>query len=231
MGIAFSCIAKDINVDRPEIDMTVLKNKNLPIVWISGQQNTGKKTHGDLIKEKFNYDHISTTELLRQESTKDTERAEAVREALKMKKKISDDIVIDLLKEALSTSKNETGFVISNFPKNAKQAEMFINEIGNVSFILHLYSDTVSLINRAQEKSEETLNEDILKRDIIFASRDIRLSLLKYSEIVENVSTNDPPERVFGNIERVFTDRLNVYPPMAEETDYIRQQDNAQEEI
>ncbi|XP_018571134.1 adenylate kinase isoenzyme 5-like [Anoplophora glabripennis] len=211
--------------------MTPLKNKNLPIVWISGQQNTGKRTHGNLIKERFDYEHINTTELLRQEAAKETERGVMIKDAMNFKKKIPDDIIIDLLKESLLTATTDKGFVISNFPKNAKQAVMFVKEIGNVSFILHLYSDTGCLINRAKERSEDNLNEDILKRDIIFASRDIRLSLMKFTDKVENINTHDPPDSVFGTIERAFTERLQLAPPIAAETDYVQQQNNIQEEI
>lgn len=70
--------------------MTALKNRNLPIVWVSGQQNTGKKTHANLIKEKFNYEHVSVSALLREEAAKESDRALALRDALDSKKQISE---------------------------------------------------------------------------------------------------------------------------------------------
>lgn len=99
------------------------------------------------------------------------------------------DIIIDLLKESLLNSTTERGFVISNFPRNAKQAELFMKEIGKVSFILHLHSNMSCLINRAQEKSEEKLNEDALKRSIVTADSYVKLSLVKFANKVENVRT------------------------------------------
>lgn len=99
------------------------------------------------------------------------------------------DIIIDLLKESLLNSTTERGFVISNFPRNAKQAELFMKEIGKVAFILHLHSNMSCLINRAQEKSEEKLNEDALKRSIVTADSYVKLSLVKFANKVENVRT------------------------------------------
>ncbi|KAJ8965819.1 hypothetical protein NQ314_003886 [Rhamnusium bicolor] len=78
------------SLERVEYDLTPWKNKNVPIIWLTGQQNTGKKTHGNFIKDSFNYEHISITQLLRDEARKNTERGTIVKEALNSKKKVSD---------------------------------------------------------------------------------------------------------------------------------------------
>lgn len=70
--------------------MTRLRNKNLPIIWITGQQNTGKKTLGQLIKDRYEFEYINITDLLREEASKETKRAQTINEALKSKKKVSD---------------------------------------------------------------------------------------------------------------------------------------------
>lgn len=70
--------------------MSPVQSKNLPFIWLIGQQNTGKKTHGNLIKEKIRFEHISVSELLRNESERDTPRGKAIDDCLKNHKKISD---------------------------------------------------------------------------------------------------------------------------------------------
>lgn len=190
-------------------DMSLIQSKNLPFIWLIGQQNTGKKTHGELLKENFGFEHISVTELLRSETGKDTTRGTIVKECLDSHKKISDvfhDIliiflcynfyfqflIIELIKEALLNSNaSVSGYVISNFPKNSKQADLFMKEIGNVNFIFYLYCDTISLLSRAQERNEGELNETVLKRNFAYATRDIKLSLGKFLSKVENVSTRE----------------------------------------
>lgn len=97
------------------------------------------------------------------------------------------DIVIDLLKESLLNSTTNRGFVISNFPKTAKQAQMFVKEIGNVSFVLHLHSNVNCLMDRAQQKSQERLDQELLKNTIVFADSYLKLSLMKFVNKVENV--------------------------------------------
>lgn len=74
--------------------MSPVRSRNLPIVWLVGQNNTGKRTHGELIKENFNFVHINVTEMLRNEARNDTTRAKLIDEYLKNNKKISDVINI-----------------------------------------------------------------------------------------------------------------------------------------
>lgn len=72
--------------------MSPVRSRNLPFIWLIGQQNTGKKTHGDFIKEKFELEHISVTEILRNEAKKDTPRGTFMAEYLQNHRKPSDVI-------------------------------------------------------------------------------------------------------------------------------------------
>lgn len=76
--------------ERVVVDMSPVQNKNLPYVWVTGPPNTGKKTHGNLMKEKFDFDHIRITDLLRNEATKDSETGKIVRCALRENKRVND---------------------------------------------------------------------------------------------------------------------------------------------
>lgn len=81
------------NREKITYDMSPIRSRNLPIIWLIGQQNTGKKTHGNLIQEKMNFEHISVSDLLRNEANKDTPRGILIDECLKSHKKISDVIL------------------------------------------------------------------------------------------------------------------------------------------
>lgn len=70
--------------------MSPVRSRNLPIVWLIGQKNTGKKTHGELIKETFNFVHINVTDLLRNEAKNDSPRGKTVDDLLNNNKKVSD---------------------------------------------------------------------------------------------------------------------------------------------
>nr|XP_023020200.1 adenylate kinase isoenzyme 1-like isoform X1 [Leptinotarsa decemlineata] len=231
MGSTLSCVGRFQvpSAERVEYDLTPLQNKNLPIIWMAGQQNVGKKTHGNLIKEKYSFEILNTTDLLRREAEKETKRGFLVKAALAADKNVNDRIVIDILKEALLESNNDKGFVISNFPKNSKQAELFMKEIGNVSFVFYLFSDTTILIDRAQRRSSVELDEDTLRRNIASSSRDIKAGLGKFIMKIEGINTSGRPEEVFSKVETALIRRLNTNRPIVTETDYVRPQEENEE--
>lgn len=70
--------------------MAPVQSRNLPFIWVIGQQNTGKKTHGDLIAQKFNFEHISVSEILKSDSEMDTPRGKLIDDCFKNNKKIND---------------------------------------------------------------------------------------------------------------------------------------------
>lgn len=96
--------------------------------------------------------------------------------------------MIELIKKSLLHENTQNGYVISNFPKNSKQADLFLREIGNVSFVLYLYCDTASLMKRAQEANVGDINQIVLQKKIAHATRDVKMSLGKFISKVENVS-------------------------------------------
>ncbi|KAG5882987.1 hypothetical protein JTB14_004326 [Gonioctena quinquepunctata] len=231
MGTTFSCIGREPSVERIQYDLSPIHNKNLPIIWMTGQQNTGKKTHGNFMEEKYNFEILHVTELLRKEANKDTKRGGLIKDALTVNKNVDDRIVLDLLKEALLDSQTDKGFVISNFPKNSKQADLFLKEVGYVTFIFYLYSDTSFLIERAQKKSVGEVDEDMLRRSIASSTRDIKMNLGKYIMKIESINTSGRPEEVFPKVESALIRRINMDRPIITETDYVRPQKEADIEL
>ncbi|CAG9859943.1 unnamed protein product [Phyllotreta striolata] len=223
MGSSMSCVST--RPSQAVYDMTPVRNKNLPIIWIAGQPNTGKKTLGRLIKDRYEFEYINITELLRDEANKNTKKAHVINEAFKGKKKVTDPIVIDLLKESLLNSTNDKGFVITNFPKTQKQAERFIREIANVNFIFYFYSELPMLIERAQEKSGVTLDPETLRRDIAVATRDLKICLSRFTLKIESINTSSSPEETFVKVENALIRRINA-TPIKTETDYVQPQNS-----
>ncbi|CAH1989475.1 unnamed protein product [Acanthoscelides obtectus] len=207
------------------IDMAPVVSKNLPYVWVCGQQNTGKKTHGSLIRDQFGFEHIRIADLLRLEATKDTERGHAVKECLRNNKKVQDSIVVELLARAMLHSRTDKGFVITNFPRTPRQADLFVKALFRVDLALYFYTDTNSLVERAKQRAGgENFDEANVRREIAYANRDIKGCLGKYSEKVENINTSGQPEEVFEKVEQAFSKRLNltIQRPICTESDYVR---------
>jgi len=101
----------------------------------------GKGTQSTWLKEKYNYEHISTGDLLRNAIAEGSELGKIVEKVMAEGSLVSDEIVINLLKETLVKLPTDKPFILDGFPRTLTQAEALsemLKEI-NVSDILVLY--------------------------------------------------------------------------------------------
>lgn len=82
----------------------------------------GKGTLSNLLVEKYGYVHISTGDLLREEASTASELGKKISEILKTGELVSDEIVLELLKNRLSKKDIENGYILDGFPRTLEQA-------------------------------------------------------------------------------------------------------------
>ena len=85
----------------------------------------GKGTQAKLLSEKYNIPHISTGDLLRDEISKRTELGLKLKEIMDNGDLIDDATILNLLKERLSVSDCNNGYVLDGYPRNVSQAEEY----------------------------------------------------------------------------------------------------------
>lgn len=93
----------------------------------------GKGTQSAKVSKKYGIPHISTGDLLR--NTND----EGIKNLLKQGKFVNEDIVTKLLKERLSQSDCDKGYVLDGYPRTLKQAqnyEAILKELGKEDIII-----------------------------------------------------------------------------------------------
>lgn len=84
----------------------------------------GKGTQSELLCNKYGLLHISTGDLLREESKKDTELGKKIKEKMSTGKLIDDSIIIELLKNKLIEIGNKS-IILDGFPRTVVQAEAY----------------------------------------------------------------------------------------------------------
>jgi adenylate kinase len=83
----------------------------------------GKGTQGTLIAAHFSIPHIATGELLRHHVAQRTALGRAVRAYVDRGELVPDQIVLDMVREALVSAKAEaSGYVLDGIPRNMQQA-------------------------------------------------------------------------------------------------------------
>ena len=113
----------------------------------------GKGTQGALIAAHFNIPHIATGELLRDHVARGTALGQAVKTYLDRGELVPDQIVLDMVREAMIAAKAAGGgYVLDGIPRNIEQARAAYQiglELGMTADVaLHLQADDAELTRR-----------------------------------------------------------------------------------
>ena len=113
----------------------------------------GKGTQGALIAAHFGIPHLATGDMLRDHVARRTALGRAVQEYLDRGELVPDQVVLDMVKEALVAAKAAGGgYVLDGIPRNMEQARaayLIGRELGMTADVaLHLQADDAELMRR-----------------------------------------------------------------------------------
>lgn len=95
----------------------------------------GKGTMSEYLVKEFNYEHISTGNMLREKAKVD----ESIAAVMKSGALVSDDVMISLLKETLSNLDKNKPFILDGLPRTLHQAEVLdiiLNDLGKRDYVV-----------------------------------------------------------------------------------------------
>ena len=113
-------------------------------VLLLGPQGAGKGTQAKRISAEYGIPHIASGEILRAEMAAGTELGQRVQEVYDRGDLVSDDLMIELIRNRLEQPDTEAGFILDGFPRTTVQAEALdsmFSDIGrsfNVAFALQI---------------------------------------------------------------------------------------------
>ncbi|MGZ8693447.1 MAG: adenylate kinase [Gaiellaceae bacterium] len=127
-------------------------------VLLLGPQGAGKGTQAKRISAEYGLPHIASGEILRAEMDAGTELGRKVTETIERGDLVSDDVMIELIRNRLEQPDTEAGVVLDGFPRTTVQAEeidsMFA-EIGrNFSVVFALQIPDEVAYERLRLRSE-----------------------------------------------------------------------------
>jgi adenylate kinase len=119
---------------------------------ILGPPGAGKGTQSILIARKLGLKHLSTGEILRKAGEEGTELGIKAKEIMESGNLVSDDIMVGIIKEAISKDDAKKGFILDGFPRTieqAKELDKITAELGlNDLKVINMTLDEEELLRR-----------------------------------------------------------------------------------
>ncbi|KAM3959105.1 adenylate kinase isoenzyme 1 [Aphomia sociella] len=129
--------------------------RHLPVIFVNGVPGAGNQTVAQTMSNITGYTMIRPGDLVRAEALKDTARGRLIADKLQAQDEIPEQLTVDLIKEAMLTQQNATGFILVGFPKNPRMSNIFNRQVKWPEKIVALEVDNEVAATRLQNKLSE----------------------------------------------------------------------------
>ena len=139
-------------------------------IVLLGPPGCGKGTQSKLLVKKKNFIQLSTGDLLREETSKNSELGKKISMLMESGELVSDDIVINIIVNKVEEYVNES-VIFDGFPRNLNQAKVLDEALGNISLelnnVIFFKIDFEILKERIQNRIKQADSGDLRKDDNI----------------------------------------------------------------
>jgi len=113
-----------------------------------GAPGAGKGTQAKFIMEAFGIPQISTGDMLRASVKAGTPLGLKVKDVMASGGLVSDDLIIDLVKERISQDDCKEGFLFDGFPRTIPQAQALSASGVEIDHVLEIFVDDEEIVSR-----------------------------------------------------------------------------------
>lgn len=113
-----------------------------------GAPAAGKGTQARRLIDYYKLAYISTGDMLRDQIDKGTELGNKVKSVMASGDLVSDDLIIEIVKERIKQDDCKNGFILDGFPRTTVQAEKLDELIGGVNKAIYINASDDVLLKR-----------------------------------------------------------------------------------
>jgi len=140
-------------------------------IVLFGPPGAGKGTQAKKLVEKYNFVHLSTGDMFRNELKNNTEVGKKAKSYMDKGELVPDSVILEMVENFIKNNMNENGFIFDGFPRTLPQAEGLDNIITNVDTsingMIEIAVDEQEIINRITKRAELEGREDDKNIDVI----------------------------------------------------------------
>ena len=122
------------------------------IIILLGPPGAGKGTQADAIRDSLSIPKLSTGDMLRETVASGSPLGKRLQEIMSAGQLVSDEIMINMIRERIAQSDCANGFILDGFPRTLAQAEalgeMFADEGLTLNLALEFEVDDEALVER-----------------------------------------------------------------------------------
>lgn len=113
-----------------------------------GSPGAGKGTQAKVLSKHFDIAHISTGDLLREETSQKTKLGLKIIDIMNSGELVSDEIVETLLANRVKRDDCKKGFILDGYPRNVKQAENLPSIVGEIEKVVLISVEDDLIVER-----------------------------------------------------------------------------------
>ncbi|MEJ2699078.1 MAG: adenylate kinase [Desulfuromonadales bacterium] len=117
-------------------------------ILLIGPPGAGKGTQANFLCQEFGIPQISTGDMLRAAVKAGTELGRQAKKIMDAGELVSDDLILELVKERISQDDCRKGYLFDGFPRTIAQAEGMKRNGIDVDFVVELQVDDEEIIRR-----------------------------------------------------------------------------------
>lgn len=113
-----------------------------------GAPGVGKGTQAQFIVEKYGIPQISTGDMLREAIREGTELGKKVKAVMDSGALVTDEIILDLVKERIQKADCQNGFLFDGFPRTIPQAEALVKQGIQIDCVIEIQVPDAEIVSR-----------------------------------------------------------------------------------
>ena len=197
-----------------------------------GGPGSGKGTQCDMMTKHFNFEHLSTGELLREEVKAGTELGKEIESYISKGNMVPGDIAVNLIRQAMERRGWGKVYLIDGYPRNfsnvEKWDEVMKNDVDVVGILSLTCSDEIMksrTTKRAETSGRSDDREEVFNQRLLVFNEETQpvISYYKKQGKLYDISSEGTKEQCFEQARKVVESLdLDKYSRTEELKDYLK---------